>query len=82
VVLKPPRSWLRRYGLRISLVAGSVLAFLAGLAWAVRALVLALAAALPVVGGFLLVTVLGLALVSVLSGGRVIEVVQKVKIKG
>jgi hypothetical protein len=78
---RAPRSWWRRNGLRGSLVALVAAGALAALAWAVSALVAAVAAALPIVAGFLLVLVVGIALVAVLSGGRVIEVVQKVKIK-
>jgi hypothetical protein len=81
VVARAPRSWLRRNGLRLSLAAGGTVAFLAGLAWAVRALVLALAAALPIVAGFLGIVVLGCLAAALTSGGSVIEVVQKVKVR-
>lgn len=78
---RAPRSWLRRNGLRLSLAASATVAFLAGLAWAVRALVAAVAAALPIVAGLLGVLVLLGALAAISSGGSVIEVVQKVRIR-
>jgi hypothetical protein len=82
VTLKPRRSWLRRNGLRLALTGGALVAFLAALAWAVSALVAALAAALPIVAGFLGVLALLCLLAALSSGSRVIEVVQKVRIKG
>jgi hypothetical protein len=80
----PPRSWLRRNGLRLSLAAGGAVAFLGGLAWAVRALALAVAAALPLLAGavgLVVCLVIG-AMIIKATGGRSIEVIQKVKIKG
>jgi hypothetical protein len=82
VTLKPPRGWWRRNGLRLSLAASATVAFLVGLAWAIRALVAAVAAALPIVAGFVGVLFLLFALAAISSGGRVVEVVQKVKIRG
>jgi hypothetical protein len=81
VVPRAPRSWVRRNGLKLALAASGTVAFLAGLAWAVRALVLALAAALPIVAGFLVCLVVLFGLASLAGGGQVIEVIQKVKIK-
>lgn len=86
VTFLPRRSWLRRNAVKLTVGGVATLAFLAGVAWAVSLVVAAVAAALPIVGEFLLMLGVGVALLAVastvLSGGRVIEVVQKVKIKG
>lgn len=82
VQLKPRDSWWRRYGLKLAVASTLLAGSLAALVWAVATLVAAVAAALPVIGGFVLVIIIALALCAVSSGGRVIEVVQKVRIRG
>lgn len=82
IQIKPAATWWRRNGMFLAVTGALLAGSLAALVWAVAVLVAAVAAALPIIGGFVLVIAIALALCAVSSGGRVVEVVQKVRIKG